>query len=129
MCAERRLKLARASAQFDQSLRCPHEETLHPCANLALKIALREISDQTTRAHAELNFRCANMYKGMFPDILALIVFVNLQSRRPQHTEAVGFITAQYTIRYAMIIVFTLLSADSRRAVVSFWRKNVHNTG
>ena len=25
--------------------------------------------------------------------------------------------------------VFSLSSADSRRAVVSFWRKNVHNTG
>ena len=24
---------------------------------------------------------------------------------------------------------FSLPSADSRRAVVSFWRKNVHNTG
>ena len=30
MCAQRRLKSACAFAQSDQSLRCPHEETLHP---------------------------------------------------------------------------------------------------
>ena len=30
MCAQRRLRSACPSAQFDQSLRCPHEETLHP---------------------------------------------------------------------------------------------------
>ena len=30
MCAERRLRSARASAQSDQSLRCPHEESLGP---------------------------------------------------------------------------------------------------
>ena len=26
-------------------------------------------------------------------------------------------------------VIHSLPSADSRRAVVSFWRKNVHNTG
>ena len=31
MCAQRRLKSDCASAQSDQSLRCAHEETLHPC--------------------------------------------------------------------------------------------------
>ena len=31
MCAKRSLRSAYASVQFDQSLRCPHEETLHPC--------------------------------------------------------------------------------------------------
>ena len=30
MCAQRRLKSACASTQSDQSLCCPHEETLHP---------------------------------------------------------------------------------------------------
>ena len=30
MCAQRRLRSACASAQSDQSLRCPHEETLGP---------------------------------------------------------------------------------------------------
>ena len=30
MCAQRRLKTSCASAQSDQSLRCPHEEILHP---------------------------------------------------------------------------------------------------
>ena len=30
MCAQRWLKSACASTLFDQSLRCPHEETLHP---------------------------------------------------------------------------------------------------
>ena len=30
VCAQRRLRSACASAQSDQSLRCPHEETLGP---------------------------------------------------------------------------------------------------
>ena len=30
MCAQRRLKSACASAQSDQSLHCPHEDTFHP---------------------------------------------------------------------------------------------------
>ena len=30
LCAQRRLRSAWASAQSDQSLRCPHEETLDP---------------------------------------------------------------------------------------------------
>ena len=30
LCAKRRLRSAWASAQFDQSLRCPHEETMGP---------------------------------------------------------------------------------------------------
>ena len=30
LCAQRRLKSAYASAQSDQSLHCPHQETLHP---------------------------------------------------------------------------------------------------
>ena len=30
MCAQRRLRSALASAQFDQSHRCPQEETLDP---------------------------------------------------------------------------------------------------
>ena len=30
MCAQRRLRSAWASAQSDQSIRCPHEETLGP---------------------------------------------------------------------------------------------------
>ena len=30
MCVQRELKLDSLSAQSDQSLRCPHEETLYP---------------------------------------------------------------------------------------------------
>ena len=43
MCAQRRLKSACASAQSDQSLRCPHEETLYPWLSKLrpLKILIR----------------------------------------------------------------------------------------
>ena len=44
MCAERRFKSACASAQFDQSPCCPHEEFLHP---FAIQNAPSEDSDQT----------------------------------------------------------------------------------
>ena len=43
MCAQRRLRSAWASTQSDQSLRCPHEETL----SLATHWAHSEDSDQT----------------------------------------------------------------------------------
>ena len=39
--------------------------------------------------------------------------------------EAVGSIPA----RLGNILLQLFSSADSRRAVVSFWQKNVHNTG
>ena len=46
MCAQRRLKLACASAQSDKSLRCLHDETLHPCLSkirpVKILIRLRE---------------------------------------------------------------------------------------
>ena len=45
ICAQRRLKSACASAHSDQSLRCPHKETLHPW----LFNAPSEDSDQTAR--------------------------------------------------------------------------------
>ena len=32
-------------------------------------------------------------------------------------------------LRGDLIMKYSLPSADSRRAVVSFWRKNVHNAG
>ena len=32
-------------------------------------------------------------------------------------------------IDHELFCTVTLPSADSRRAIVSFWRKNVHNTG
>ena len=46
MCAQRGLKTACASAQSDQSLRCEHEEILHPWLS---KNAPNEDSDQTAR--------------------------------------------------------------------------------
>ena len=47
MCAQRRLKSACASAQSDQSLRCPREENLYilgfpKCAPVKIQISLRE---------------------------------------------------------------------------------------
>ena len=48
MCAQRRLKLACASAQANQSLRCPHEENF---ASIASQNAPSEDSDQTGRMH------------------------------------------------------------------------------
>ena len=44
-CAQRRLRSAWASAQSDQSLRCPHEESLGPW----LPIELTAKTDQTLR--------------------------------------------------------------------------------
>ena len=40
-----------------------------------------------------------------------------------------GVIGVEGLIRHVTFYGHSLPSADSRRAVVSFWRKNVHNTG
>ena len=48
MWAQQRLKLACASAQSHQSIRCPHEETLYP---LAIKKSPCEDSESTQGAH------------------------------------------------------------------------------
>ena len=49
MCTKRALKSACASSQSDQSLRCPHEETLHPWLSklrmVKVLIRLRECAD------------------------------------------------------------------------------------
>ena len=44
----------------------------------------------------------------------------------PRRGRQHSFVEIDHEI-FSTVILF--LSADSRRAVVSFWRKNVHNTG
>ena len=46
MCAQQRFRSACAFAQTDQSLRCPHENILHP---FCIENASSEDSDQTAR--------------------------------------------------------------------------------
>ena len=59
MCAQRRLRSACATAQADQSLRCPLKETLQ--AQLSNN-AISEDSDQTANAQGDLNLRWAHRY-------------------------------------------------------------------
>ena len=64
MWAQRRLRSAHAFAESGQSLHCPHEETLHPCA-----IQMRPVKilhhDQTARMRmADLTLRWAHMSEG-----------------------------------------------------------------
>ena len=44
LCAQRRLRSAWTSAQSDQSLRCPHEETLGPQLPIVMADALVDLS-------------------------------------------------------------------------------------
>ena len=61
------LKSAGTSAQSDQSLHCPHEDTFHSW--LYKKNAASESFDQTARiSQADLNLRWAHMSKGKFSD-------------------------------------------------------------
>ena len=63
---KRRLKPACASAQFDQRLRCPHGETLHPWLSemRPKKILILPRYD----AQADLNLRLAHMSEGWFSE-------------------------------------------------------------
>ena len=71
MCVKRRLKSACASAQSDQSLYCPHEETLHPWLSKMrpLKILIRlcecaNWSEASLGAHVLLwNHAYSNIFK------------------------------------------------------------------
>ena len=67
MCAQRRLKSTCASAQSDQTLQCPHEET----ESLAIENVPSVDSDQYTIAQVDLNLRCAHMYEVTFSDVEA----------------------------------------------------------
>ena len=59
VCAQRRLRSAWASAQSDQSLRCPHEETL------GLKLPIERTAKTLIRlggCPADLSVRCAHTH-------------------------------------------------------------------
>ena len=61
MCAQRRFKSACAFAQSDQSLRCPHEETLHLGY---LKYGQWRFWSDFANAQADLNLCWAHMSEG-----------------------------------------------------------------
>ena len=69
MRVQRRLRSDCACAQSDRSLRCPHEETLHPYISkmrpVKILISLR------IHAQADLNLRWANMSEGTFSSVVA----------------------------------------------------------
>ena len=68
-------------------------------------------------------------------DVRAIEVrlYVRIQSRHTQSTDELQWSNFYYSISLIGTFCARLQnqspSADSRRAVVSFWRKNVHNTG
>ena len=64
LCTQRRLRSAWASAQSDQSLRCPHEERLEP----------RLPTERT--AKAELNLRL-NLFEAVNVIAIKLVVILN----------------------------------------------------
>ena len=78
MYAQRRLKSACASAQSDQSLRCPHEETLNSWLS---KKGPSEDSDQTARMR-RLNLRWARMSEGTFSDVAVQVIETRLAFHR-----------------------------------------------
>ena len=65
VCAQRRLESACASAQSDQSLRCPHEELLHPWL---IKMHPVKILIRLRKSHADQNLRWAHISEGTFSD-------------------------------------------------------------
>ena len=69
-CAKRRLKSACASAQSDQSHRCPHEETMHPWLS---KCAKRVFWSHYANARADLNHRWCICSKTCFLTLLMYI--------------------------------------------------------
>ena len=65
ICSKRRLKSACASSQSDQSLRCPHEKTLHPWFMIQ-KCAQWGFWSDCTNAQADLNLRWAHVQRYVF---------------------------------------------------------------
>ena len=73
MCAQWRRKSACASTQFDQSICCPDEETLHPWLT-KLHLVKSEKSDQTVRMCRLIwIFAGLNCVKVRFSDVQAEI--------------------------------------------------------
>ena len=62
MCAQRRLRSAWASAQSDQSLRCPHEESLGPWVLSYPLSTQRSLWSDWADAQADLSLRWAHSH-------------------------------------------------------------------
>ena len=75
MCTRPRLKSACSSAQFDQSLLCPHEETLH---FMCILIA---------NAQAGLNLHWAHMFGGTPSDVATQPVKLHFPQHKPYLRE------------------------------------------
>ena len=82
-------------------------------------------SDMRIRARSDLTFHCLN------EETLHLAVQNALSEDSDQTARMrrlIGIFAGRTCLRY-FLYGHSLPSADSRRAVVSFRRKNVHNTG
>ena len=67
MCAQGRLKSACASTQSDQSLRCPHDETLHSWISKMRPVKILICAN----AQADLYLRWTHMSEGTFSGFVA----------------------------------------------------------
>ena len=83
MCAQQRIKSAFVCMQSDQSLHCPHEETLHTLSKMhPLKILIR-----LHNAQADLNLCWVHLSKGIFSDLVALMWNKMLYYNNPKYWD------------------------------------------
>ena len=112
------------------SLSCPHDETLHPWLS---RWAHWRFWTDCMNPQADLNLCWVHLFEGTFfwPGLGGSVgCAVRLETRRSRvqpPLRSATFFRGDWS--WNIFYGHSLPSADWRRAVVSFLRKNVHNTG
>ena len=104
VCAQRRLWLAWASAQSDQSLRCPHEETLGPLLPIERKaktlIRLGGCpgwSESSLGAHSFCSFCHVVAHLCLVKNVQSMGIWESLKTSR-YHTNVICYSTEYITV-------------------------------
>ena len=91
------------------------------------KVNFFKKNPQTTKKHAELPSMQRAKASGLGGSVGCAVRLETRRSRVQPPPRSATFFRGDWS--WNIFYGHSLPSADSRRAVVSFWRKNVHNTG
>ena len=104
---------------------------LHPTAeNIPRMYCTSKIINRTPHLRPIVDYTgsiCYNITAGLGGSVGCVVRLETRRSRVQPPPRSATFFRRDWS--WNIFYVHSLPSADSRRAVVSFWRKNVHNTG
>ena len=134
LCAQRRLRSAWASAQSDQSLRCPHEESLDPwlpferTAKTLVRLADAQADLSLRWAHNHFvgfKMRRLNLWTGWFPAQCWLLGILCNKSVKFPHLEKKGLFSlliAKLSTMWHPCLFYSLMCANNRTGGCQVWK-------